>query len=145
MDSAPVILEISSDDESSLGGVGEGFDWMSELFDGVDENNSDEVVVVREVNNARRKSKSLDSTARDADDDCVVLDGDPDNQVSVENEVSSGSDELLVVGEKGQVIWWLRKCLNCFNFFLLFFFYFVFYIWFFFFFFFFVGFVYFGC
>jgi hypothetical protein len=112
MDSAPVILEISSDDESSLGGVGEGFDWMSELFDGVDENNSDEVVVVREVNNARRKSKSLDSTARDADDDCVVLDGDPDNQVSVENEVSSGSDELLVVGEKGQVIWWLRKCLN---------------------------------
>jgi len=122
MDSAPVILEISSDDESSLGGVGEGFDWMSELFDGVDENNSDEVVVVREVNNARRKSKSLDSTARDADDDCVVLDGDPDNQVSVENEVSSGSDELLVVGEKGQVIWWLRKCLNLFIFFFLVFF-----------------------
>lgn len=103
MDSWPDILDISSDDESSLGGVSEGFDWISELFDGVDDNDSDDVVVVREVNNTKRKSKSLESTARDADDDCVVLDGDPDNPVSVENEVSSGSDELLVVGEKGQI------------------------------------------
>jgi hypothetical protein len=118
MGSATVILDISSDDESSLGGVGEGFDWMSELFDDVDDNDSDEVVVVREVNNAKRKSKSLDSTARDADDDCVVLDGDPDAPVSVENEVSSGSDELLVVGEKGQVIWWLRKFFNLIKFYL---------------------------
>lgn len=95
----PVIL--SSDDEEP--GFGGELDWWAGLLSDVDDNESDEVVVVGEVNYAKRKSTSLKSAAMDEEDDCVVLDGDPNRPASVENEVSGGSDELLIVGEKGQV------------------------------------------
>lgn len=37
-------------------------------------------------------------------DDCVVLDGDPENQVKCDNDTPTETDdELLVVGEKGKV------------------------------------------
>lgn len=103
MNSGPI--DISSDDESGRTEDEDGYDWVSELLESVDGNrnddDSDEVVVIGEVNN-RPKAKSLKPT--DVDDDCVVLDGDPDKPVSVvDDDSGSGSDELLVVGEKGQV------------------------------------------
>lgn len=55
------------------------------------------------------KSKSSTLTVKDVgdddddDDDCVILEGDPENSVASVEEEANGSDELLVIGEKGQV------------------------------------------
>ncbi|KAG6662860.1 uncharacterized protein LOC122305409 isoform X3 [Carya illinoinensis] len=111
MDSMPVILDISSDDETGLsepqGGEGDDFDWISKLLDGADDkepgDDSDDVVVLGESINPNRKSKSSKSAAGDTDDDCVILEGDPENPVSVVDDAVGGSDELHVVGEKGQI------------------------------------------
>ncbi|CAI9774404.1 unnamed protein product [Fraxinus pennsylvanica] len=117
----PVILEISSDDEASFddggGGGGEDHDWLSELLDEVDggTDDSDDVVFVDEVVVKPKKPRlsSPNSSAKtvnynggyDDDDECVILDGDPDKLLAVENSKvdDEGSDDLLVVGEKGQV------------------------------------------
>lgn len=99
------MLEISSDEEVGLDDYrGDDYDWLSELLREVDKStdDSDDVVVVREVN-PKQKSKSSKSTAKDDDDDCVVLDGDPDNPVPTVDDSENGSDDLLVVGEKGQI------------------------------------------
>ncbi|RVW53740.1 hypothetical protein CK203_069018 [Vitis vinifera] len=104
MDPRYVVLEISSDEEVGLDDYrGDDYDWLSELLREVDKStdDSDDVVVVREVN-PKQKSKSSKSTAKDDDDDCVVLDGDPDNPVPTVDDSENGSDDLLVVGEKGQ-------------------------------------------
>lgn len=102
------VLDISSDEEGLVpdapkGGGGESYDWVSELL-GVDDlitGDLDEVVVVKEVN---AKSKPSKLVADDDDDDCVVLDGDPEKAVSAPDDaVDGGSDDLLIVGEKGQV------------------------------------------
>ncbi|KAM7496159.1 hypothetical protein LguiA_020573 [Lonicera macranthoides] len=37
------------------------------------------------------------------DDECVILDGDPDKPVDIKNNGINESDDLLVVGENGQV------------------------------------------
>ncbi|XP_041005401.1 uncharacterized protein LOC121250353 isoform X3 [Juglans microcarpa x Juglans regia] len=113
MDPMPVILDISSDEEMGLsepqGGDGDGddFDWISKLFDGADDkepgNDSDDVVVLGESINTNRKSKSSKSTMGDTDDDCVILEGDPDNPIAVVDDAVGGSDELNIVGEKGQI------------------------------------------
>ncbi|KAB1213816.1 hypothetical protein CJ030_MR5G017079 [Morella rubra] len=113
MASAPLILDISSDDEpggglvgAPLDGGGDDFAWLSELLDADDkepDSDSDEVVVVGEVINAKPKSKSSKLTVRDADDDCIVLEADPDKPVALVGDEVGGSDELLVVGEKGQI------------------------------------------
>ncbi|CBI37208.3 unnamed protein product, partial [Vitis vinifera] len=105
MDPRYVVLEISSDEEVGLDDYrGDDYDWLSELLREVDKptDDSDDVVVVREVN-PKQKSKSSKSTAKDDDDDCVVLDGDPDNPVPTVDDSENGSDDLLVVGEKGQI------------------------------------------
>ncbi|KAI6673482.1 hypothetical protein NL676_001388 [Syzygium grande] len=102
------VLDISSDEEGLVpdapkGGGGESYDWVSELL-GVDDlitGDLDEVVVVKEVS---AKSKPNKLVADDDDDDCVVLDGDPEKAVSAPDDaVDGGSDDLLIVGEKGQV------------------------------------------
>ena len=119
MNSLPEILDISSDDEQGFpetgGGDGDDCDWLARLLiDAADdkqnlpEDDSDEVVVVGEFINDMRNSNSRESTAmlRDFDDDCVVLDGDPNNSVSEVNDddtPDNGSDECLIVGGKGQV------------------------------------------
>ncbi|KAF3436074.1 hypothetical protein FNV43_RR23166 [Rhamnella rubrinervis] len=106
MDSGAVVLDISSDEEQDWSGSKcDDFDWISELLDDDDkhaDDDSDDVVVVGEVN-PKPKSKSSKQTLRDVDDDCVVLDGDPDKPVAVVDNASGGSDELLIVGEKGQI------------------------------------------
>ncbi|KAJ7977155.1 RPM1 interacting protein 13 [Quillaja saponaria] len=108
----PVVLDISSDEESPLVELPKGFDyeWIKEFL-GVDDkevedkeqDDSDEVVVVGEVN-PQEKSKSLKQMVKDADDDdCVLLDCDPDNPVTSVTEEANGSDDLQIVGEKGQI------------------------------------------
>lgn len=103
-----VVLDISSDEEGSVSDVPKGsgsesYDWLEEFF-GVDDlipGDSDEVVVVKEVN---AKSMSNKLLTDDDDDDCVVLDGDPEKSISAPDDaVDGGSDDLLIVGEKGQV------------------------------------------
>ncbi|KAM1349953.1 hypothetical protein PS2_003955 [Malus domestica] len=84
----------------------DNFDCVSELLESVDkvtdDDDSDDVVLISEVN-SKPSQKSSKRTVADDDDDCVVLDGDPDKPVSVVEDSGSGSDELLVVGETGQV------------------------------------------
>ncbi|CAL5425020.1 unnamed protein product [Camellia sinensis] len=114
MDSMPVVFDISSDEEcwgerrgggedgGVVGGGGDDVSWISELLEKFDreEDNSDDVVVVGEVVlNPRTRSKS-------SDDDCVVLDGNPDKPDVIENNVDDDSDDLQIVGQKGQ---WLSS------------------------------------
>lgn len=99
MNSGPI--DISSDEDASLHRDvdDDTVDWLSNLIESADskfDDDVDDVVVIGEVNGASKK---------EVDDDCVVLDGDPDKAVSVEDDGSgSGSDDLVVVGEKGQVL-----------------------------------------
>lgn len=111
MDPEPVIVVYSSSEEESGSDErkSESFDWISELLSGSDKEceDSDDCRVVGEVkaNYKQRIKSSSDiksSSNNDDDDDCVILEGDPDNSVSVVND-ASGSDELLIVGEKGQI------------------------------------------
>ncbi|KAL7172669.1 hypothetical protein ACSBR2_032197 [Camellia fascicularis] len=110
MDSMPVVFDISSDEEcwgerrggGEDGGVvggGDDVSWISELLEKFDreEDNSDDVVVVGEVVlNPKTRSKS-------SDDDCVVLDGNPDKPDVIENNADDDSDDLQIVGQKGQI------------------------------------------
>ncbi|XP_017969657.1 PREDICTED: uncharacterized protein LOC18613038 [Theobroma cacao] len=111
MESNPLIFDISSDDDEATSAwedpKADDYDWLSEVLEAVDKgfDESDEVVVVGEVN--PKKSKSCNSTVRkvvdDDDDDCVVLEGDPDKALSDINDPQEDSDELLIVGQKGQI------------------------------------------
>ena len=114
MDSSPVILDISSDEEQGSSAETKSgdrnFDWLSALFGNLNSDDDaeadDDVVVVREVvNENHRKSRKSTVVMKDVDDDCVVLDCDPNNPVAEVNDDkdNSGSDDLLIVAEKGQV------------------------------------------
>ncbi|CAK8543704.1 unnamed protein product [Lathyrus sativus] len=72
-----------------------GPDWVRQFLDMSDEELT-EVVSSGEVN-----KPNVD--VEEDDDDCVILDGDPEKQVTHVNDSPNGSDELLVVGEKGQI------------------------------------------
>lgn len=106
MDQGPVVMYISSDEESDWCETeSNDFDWLSELL--VDGNkytvdDSDEVVVLSEVN-PKPRSRSAKPMVREHDDDCVVLDCDPDKLAKAVDDLADGSDEVLIVGEKGQV------------------------------------------
>jgi len=79
----PIVLDTTSEEETSIDS-----DWVKQFLEMSDEELSEVVVA-----------------AVDDDDDCVVLDGDPENQAKCVDDSSTGSDEeILVVGEKGQVI-----------------------------------------
>ncbi|KAJ4728352.1 RPM1 interacting protein 13 [Melia azedarach] len=99
MEEKTVIFDISSDEEPAFE-VAEGDDlsWLTKLlYDDVED--SDEVVVVGET-----KSKSAKPTANsDDEDDCIVLDGDPDKPVAVDEDQEAEGDDLVVVGQKGQI------------------------------------------
>lgn len=103
-----VVLDISSDEEGLFSDVPKGSDsgspdWLSQRLweDDPMIGDSEEVVVLKEVN---AKSKSNELAADDDDDDCVVLDRDPEKSDSVPDDVvDGGADDLLIVGEKGQV------------------------------------------
>ncbi|KAK4761837.1 hypothetical protein SAY87_029721 [Trapa incisa] len=109
---SPFVFDISSDGECC--GLLEGkhsfednedSDWLAKF---VRETNagslggdSDEVVLVKEVN---PKSKSKGSQQLMDDDDCVILDSDPDRSVAASDAPAddNSSDDLLIVGESGQ-------------------------------------------
>lgn len=114
MDPEPTVFDISSDDESSCGGEEpkvHDFDWLAEFLEINDDGDerpsgedSDDVVVTGVKSTGKSKSSKPTVINDDDDDDCVVLDGDPDNHaVDGDSNSSGGSDELLIVGEKGQV------------------------------------------
>lgn len=128
MDPGPLVFDISSDEESSGHSEpkGEDFDWLAKFFDSEDkesDDDSDDVVVVAEVK-PKQRSKSSKPTVRDVDvdDECVILDGDPDKPSGVvDDSASGGEDDLLIVGEKGQVLsnelyHFIRNYRNCFFF-----------------------------
>ncbi|KAK3193334.1 hypothetical protein Dsin_024644 [Dipteronia sinensis] len=100
MDQNLVIHDISSDDEPALDEpIVDDYSWLSRLLcDDVDD--SDEVVVVREV---KSKFSKPAVNKEDDDDDCVVLDGDPDKTVEAVDDQASDGDDLLIVGQKGQI------------------------------------------
>lgn len=125
-DHGTTVLDISSDEDvgwgdsmakdcggDDSGGCRDDGDWISELLDKVDKetDDSDEVEVVREViaKPKLRVTKSLVKRVNkiddDDDDECVILDGDPDKPVAIENDKGEDdSDELFVVSVKGQVL-----------------------------------------
>ncbi|XWS76170.1 hypothetical protein CRYUN_Cryun01aG0153500 [Craigia yunnanensis] len=112
MESNPVVFDISSDDDESTSAWEEpkwdDYDWFSEVLEEVDKefDDPDEVVVVGEVNpNKKSKSRNLSdrNVVDENDDDCVVLEGDPDKALSNVNDPQEDSDELLIVGQKGQI------------------------------------------
>ncbi|KAF2292671.1 hypothetical protein GH714_026586 [Hevea brasiliensis] len=78
MESNPVIFDISSDEEPAF----------NEPRGGDDDH---------ECLSHRNRVKDVD------DDDCVVLDGDPDKPVDVVDDAASDGDDVLVVGQKGQI------------------------------------------
>lgn len=68
----------------------------------------DELVVMGELSSppAPQQKASANGGCHEDDDDCVVLDGDPDKAITVAEEGSLGdgsSDELQIVAEKGPV------------------------------------------
>ncbi|KAJ8650789.1 hypothetical protein MRB53_003812 [Persea americana] len=103
MGTEPVIFEISSDEDE---------DWLSDLLDRVNEESDsfDDVVVVDEkvaCAPAIQKHKFLPSngmkgSGSGSDDDCLILDGDPDKPITAVDDTGNGTDDLLIVGEKGQ-------------------------------------------
>ncbi|XP_024964808.1 uncharacterized protein LOC112505076 isoform X2 [Cynara cardunculus var. scolymus] len=134
MDPNAVVLEISSDEEVgweghdgrgiSITDGGDDHNWIAELLDEVNRDDcgyydgaddSDEVVLVSEVlpsKKPRKKLTSKSSSLIDLDDDCVILDHDPDKSLGTPNDTpiagagdedDDDSDDLLVVSEKGQV------------------------------------------
>lgn len=121
----PEYVELSSDEDvgldEKLGFDDSGeddCDWIQELLKEVDRqtntedsNESDDVVLVSEVVvSPKLKLKNCDAGLKELDeeeddDDCVVLDGDPDKPEAVENsQMVDESDELQVVAETGQVL-----------------------------------------
>ncbi|KAL4588007.1 hypothetical protein LXL04_000885 [Taraxacum kok-saghyz] len=121
MDPNTVVLEISSDEDvgwndnngRGIADGGDDHDWLAELLDEVHKGNfgddTDELVVVSEVSPSEKtgKKSKLKSSLLDLDDDCVILDKDPEKPVEVLNDkpsnVEGDSDDIVVVSEKGQV------------------------------------------
>lgn len=67
---------------------------------------SDEEDIDRDYLNWLNKDKSNSTdVVEDDDDDCVLLDCDPDKtSAAVEAEADDDDDEVLVVGQKGEVL-----------------------------------------
>uniref|UniRef100_A0ACD5U042 Uncharacterized protein n=1 Tax=Avena sativa TaxID=4498 RepID=A0ACD5U042_AVESA len=112
MGSAGEVVEISSDEEDFPMARKPLDDWLGKLWnDEADELNGDDftdLVVMGELSALPvppQKAPKSGGCCKD-DDDCVILDGDPDMGITVGEKGSAGdssSDELQIVGEKGPV------------------------------------------
>ncbi|KAF5741808.1 hypothetical protein HS088_TW10G00814 [Tripterygium wilfordii] len=108
MGSASQVFDISSDEETVVEDVKcnpEDYLWLEEILETVNKktDDSDEVVVLGEYNS---KSQTLKAANIEDDDDCIVLDGDPDKVSRAGEDVNQcdgDSDEVIVVGQKGQI------------------------------------------
>lgn len=109
MGSAGDVVEISSDEEDvpmprkPLDG------WVGKLLS-EDEPNVDDfcdLMVMGEFSPHKKANPGGGDASGEDDDDCVVLDGDPDKAVTIGEDKGSvgdsSSDELQIVGEKGPV------------------------------------------
>ncbi|XP_042490354.1 uncharacterized protein LOC122070296 [Macadamia integrifolia] len=106
MDPNSEIHEISSDEDGTWDeGSDDNLDWISELLDpdGGETEDSDDVVFMGEIQISKPTDRVKPVSGDVFDDDCTILETDPDNPVAVENDSADGSDELLIVGEKGQL------------------------------------------
>ncbi|XP_071721576.1 uncharacterized protein [Rutidosis leptorrhynchoides] len=133
MDPKSAVLEISSDEEGgwenniNKGISTDSFDdhnWIADLLDEVNRDNcgynedddggdSDEVVVVSEyLRKPKKKVVAKCSSLVEFDDDCMILDHDPDKPLDARNDnpvnrdeddENDDDDDVLVVSEKGQV------------------------------------------
>lgn len=92
------VLEISSDEEEQ--DCGQRWDWFKGLLDDEKEA-SDEVMIVGEVPGSNSVLEGNDDGGDD--EECLILDGDPDKPVEVANDTGNDSDDLMVTGEKGQI------------------------------------------
>lgn len=118
MDSEISVIEISSEEDDDDKGSSDLSNWFPDVLDkGMDFDS--EVVVVDSLSCAASmtpKKLKVVSVFHD-DDDCVILDGDPDKPVDVVKngvEVNTvqaieDSDDLVIVAEKGQV--WISPLL----------------------------------
>lgn len=99
------VVDVSSDEE-----VDAHFDWLNDLSS----DSTDVVEVLSEVkagsvDSLYRKPKALED---EDDDDCVILDGDPDKTTKTDAvgdddyklAKDDDDDEVLVVGQKGEVL-----------------------------------------
>ncbi|TKV93487.1 hypothetical protein SEVIR_9G228700v4 [Setaria viridis] len=130
------VVDISSDEEDflisdALGSI-DPAGWTADLFDVDDDatgEDFDDLMVMSEISAppvlqqtakpddlvfmselskpALQKKANADGGCDEDDDDCVVLDGDPDKAVTVADEEGSAgdgsSDELQIVAEKGPI------------------------------------------
>lgn len=111
-----VVVDVSSDEEEINTGVDkEYFHWLNGVMDSVDDksDSTDIVEVLSEVKgcvDSQYRKPNSSSQALEDDDDCVILDGDPDKSTktaSVDEDddklAKSDDDDVLVVGQKGEV------------------------------------------
>ncbi|XP_010934228.1 uncharacterized protein [Elaeis guineensis] len=116
MGSESAVVEISSDDEDLSLDQWDSFDWVADLLDCADggAEEVDDVLVVdefsvppaKQMQNSESWRPAKGAASDEFDDDCLVLDSDPDNPVSVVGDKGGGgdgSDDLLILGEKGQL------------------------------------------
>ncbi|KAK1420580.1 hypothetical protein QVD17_22291 [Tagetes erecta] len=130
MDPNTVVLEISSDDETvwddHIGTDGtDDYNWIADILDEVNRDDcgyddegddSDEVVLVTEIlpKKPRKKNKftSKSPSLIQFDDDCMLLDHDPDkpprndkliDRDELHDDDDDDDDDIVVVSEKGQV------------------------------------------
>lgn len=122
MDPKTIVLDISSDEEDAnwvnddvIKGISDDDNnWITELLNEVNGNGggdvsdgSDDVVVVSEVVVAKKNSRRKVNNRECLDDDCVILECDPDKSGVTRNddpgEDDGDDDDLVVVSEKGQV------------------------------------------
>ncbi|XP_047180078.1 uncharacterized protein LOC124846776 [Vigna umbellata] len=104
------ILDISSDEEEGLEEslTVTDFNFIREMLFSSDEESDDSVKIVEIREKPELKSKSSTLAVKDLgddddDDDCVLLESDPENGVASVEEEANGSDDLFVIGEKGQI------------------------------------------
>lgn len=105
------VVDVSSDEE--VDARVDDFDWLNDLSS----DSTDVVEVLSEVkagsvDSLYRKPKALED---EDDDDCVILDGDPDKTTKTDavgdddyklakDDDDDDDDEVLVVGQKGEVL-----------------------------------------
>lgn len=105
------VVDVSSDEEE----VDEDFDWLNDLSS----DSTDVVEVLSEMKGSvdshyrKPKAKALEED----DDDCVILDGDPDKTTKTDTDkLAKDDDEVLVVGQKGEVLNSNPTSISCFSF-----------------------------
>ncbi|GAB4834044.1 hypothetical protein Ancab_032297 [Ancistrocladus abbreviatus] len=85
------------------------FDWLVNFIEVEDEDGengrnddlNDVIIVHKVLANPKKVRRSLNAFQKDDDDDCVVLRGDLDKPLTEDSDSGSGSNDLIIVSEKG--------------------------------------------